>query len=49
MFFSSEPVAGRSDCSRLTNALCLCSGLPVRPVQAEQEGGPKSLAVDFVL
>ena len=47
MFSSSEPVAARSDCRRLGNALCLCS--PVRPAQAEQESGPKSLAVDFAL
>ena len=30
MFYSSEPVATRIDCSRLGNALCLC--LPVQPV-----------------
>ena len=47
MFSSSEPVAARSDCRRLGNALCLCS--PVRPAQAEPESGPKSLAVDFAL
>ena len=47
MFSSSEPVAARSDCRRLGNALCLCS--PVRPAQAEQESCPKSLAVDFAL
>ena len=47
MFSSSEPVAARSDCHRLGNALCLCS--PVRPAQAEQESCPKSLAVDFAL
>ena len=47
MFSSSEPVAARSDCRRLGNALCLCS--PVRPAQAELESGPKSLAVDFAL
>ena len=46
-FSSSEPVAARSDCRRLGNALCLCS--PVRPTQAEPESGPKSLAVDFAL
>ena len=46
MFSSSEPVAARSDCRRLGNALCLCS--PVRPA-AEQESGPKSLAVGFAL
>ena len=46
-FSSSEPVAARSDCRRLGNTLCLCS--PVRPAQAEQESGPKSLAVDFAL
>ena len=40
MFFSSELVATRSDCSRLRNALCLCS--PVRPAQAEQESCPKA-------
>ena len=45
MFSSSEPVAARSDCRRLGNALCLCS--PVRPAQAEPESGPKSLDVDF--
>ena len=45
MFTSSEPVAAHSDCSR--NTLCLCS--PVRPAQAEQESGPKSLAIDFAL
>ena len=45
MFFSSEQVATSSDCRQLGNALCLCS--PVRPAQAEQESGPKSLAVDF--
>ena len=37
MFSSSEPVAARSDCSRLGNALSLCLCSPVRPVQAEQE------------
>ena len=49
MFSPSEPVAARSDCRRLGNALCLCS--PVRPAQAEPESGPnlKSLAVNFVL
>ena len=47
MFSSSEPFAARSDCSRLGNALCLCS--PVRPAQAEPESSPKSLAVDFAL
>ena len=50
MFYSSELVAARSDCSRLGNTLCLC--LPVWPAQAEaaeQESGPKSLAVDFAL
>ena len=47
MFSSSEPVAARSDCRRLGNALCLCS--PVWPAQAEPESGPKSLAVDFAL
>ena len=47
MFSSSEPVAARSDCSRVGNALCLCS--PVRPTQAVPESGPKSLAVDFAL
>ena len=47
MFSSSEPVAARSDCSRLGNALYLCS--PVRPAQAVPESGPKSLAVDFAL
>ena len=46
-FSSSEPVAARSDCRQLGNALCLCS--PVRPAQAEPESGPKSSAVDFVL
>ena len=47
MFSSSEPVAACSNCRRLGNALRLCS--PVRPAQAEQESGPKSLAVDFAL
>ena len=49
MFSSSEPVMASSDCSRLGNALCLCS--PVRPAgaQAEQESGSKSLAIDFAL
>ena len=47
MFSSSEPVAARSDCRRLGNALCLCSS--VQPAQAEQESSPKSLAVDFAL
>ena len=47
MFSSSELVAASSDCRRLGNALCLCS--PVRPAKAEQESGPKSLAVDFAL
>ena len=37
---SSEPVAARSDCCRLGNALWLC--LPVRPAQAVPERGPKS-------
>ena len=46
-FSSSEPVAASSDCCWLGNALCLC--LPIRPAQAEQESGPKSLAVDFAL
>ena len=45
MFSSSEPVAALSDCCRLGNALYLCS--PVRPAQAKQESGPKSLAVDL--
>ena len=50
MFTSSEPVTALSDCSRLGNALCLCSPLsPGQPAQAEQESGPKSLAVDFAL
>ena len=47
MFSSSVPVAARSDCRRIGNALCLCS--PVRPAQAVPESGPKSLAVDFAL
>ena len=47
MFSSSEPVAASSDCHWLGNALCLCS--PVLPWQAEPEGCPKSLAVDFAL
>ena len=47
MFSSSEPVAAHSDCRRLGNALCLCS--PIWPAQAEQESGPKSLAVAFAL
>ena len=34
-------------CHRLGNFLCLC--LPVLPAQAEPEGCPKSLAVDFNL
>ena len=46
-FFSSEPVAARSDCRRLGNAVCLCS--PVRPAQAVPERGPKSLAIDFAV
>ena len=46
-FSSSEPVAARSDCRRLGNALCLCS--PVRPAQAVPERGPKSLAIDFAV
>ena len=46
-FSSSEPVAARSDCRRLGNALCLCS--PVRPAPAVPERGPKSLAIDFAL
>ena len=46
-FSSSEPVAARSDCRRLGNALCLCS--PVRPAQAEPERGPKSLAIDIAV
>ena len=47
MFSSSEPVAASSDCSRLVNALCLCS--PVLPAQTVQESGPgpKSLAIDW--
>ena len=45
MFSLSKPVAARSDCRLLENALCLC--LPVRPAQAEPESGPKSLAVDL--
>ena len=46
-FSSSEPVAARSDCRRLGNALpvCLCS--PVRPAKAVPERCPKSLALDF--
>ena len=47
MLSSSEPVAARSDGSRLGNALCLCS--PVRPAQAGPECEPKSLAVDFAI
>ena len=35
-FSSSEPVAARSDCRRLGNALCLCS--LVRPAQAQELG-----------
>ena len=34
-FSSSEPVAARSDCRRLGNALCLCS--PVRPAGARPQ------------
>ena len=45
IFSSSEPFAASSNCSRLGNVLCLC--LPVLPAQAEQESGPKSLAIDF--
>ena len=44
-FSSSEPVAARSDCRRLGNALCLCS--PTWPTHAVPERCPKSLAVDF--
>ena len=49
MFSSSEPVAARSDCRRLGNALpvCLCS--PVRPAKAVLERCPKSLALDFAV
>ena len=47
MFFSREPVDASSNCSRLGNALCLCS--PVQPAQAEQESCPKSLEVGFAL
>ena len=47
MFSTSEPVTARSDCSRIGNALCLCS--PVRPAQAVPERGLKSLAIDFAL
>ena len=42
-FFSSEPVAARSDCHRLGNAS------PVRPAQAVPERGPKCLAIDFAV
>ena len=38
MFSSSEPVAARSDCHRLGNALCLSRCSPVRPA-AEPESG----------
>ena len=44
-FSSSEPVAARSDCHRLGNALCLC--LPVCPAQAVPERDPKSSAFDL--
>ena len=47
MFSSSEPVMASSACRWLGNVLDLCS--PVRPMQAEQESSPKSLAVDFAL
>ena len=47
MFSSSELVVARSDCSRLGNALCLCS--PVRPADAVPERGPKSLAIDIAV
>ena len=47
IFFSSEPVAARSYCRRLGNALCVCS--PVRPAQAVPECGAKSSAIDFAV
>ena len=45
-FSSSEPVAARSDCRRLGNALCLC--LPVRPAKPvlERYGWLVSITVD---
>ena len=46
-FSSSEPVAARSDCRRLGNALCLCS--PVQPAHAVPERCPKSLATDIAV
>ena len=45
MVSSSKPVATRSDCHWLENALCLCS--PVRPAKAVQQRSPKSSAIDF--
>ena len=49
MFSSSEPVAARSDCCRLGNALCLCSPLAVPLAQAEQESCPTSWAADYAI
>ena len=47
MLASSEPVAARSDCRELGNALCLCS--PVLPAQALPERAPKSSPIDFAI
>ena len=47
MFSSSEPVAARSDCRRLRNALCLISS--VRPAQAVPDRGPKSSVIDLAV
>ena len=47
LFSSSEPIAARSDCRQLGNALCLCSH--ILSAQAVPESGPKSLAFDLAL
>ena len=43
----SEPVAARSDCQWLRNALCL--HLPIQPAKAAPERGPNSFTIGFAI